>query len=105
MTGVKFLADGGRLCGFSVSGHSSQNCRDEEGKIVCSAVSSAVYMAANTLTDIIGAECDIEVDDAVFTLNTKASDEISQAVLKGLELHLSELSAQYPKRIKIITEV
>lgn len=105
MTRVEFFADGGHLNGFSVSGHSSLNCRDEEGKIVCSAVSSAVYMTANTLTDIIGEKCDIYVDDAVFTLRTDSRDASTQAVLKGLKLHLTELSVQYPKRIKIITEV
>lgn len=105
MTSVEFLADGDRICGFTVSGHSSVNCRDKEGKIVCSAVSSAVYMTANTLTDIIGALCEIDVDDATFSLRIQSCDISAQVVLKGLQLHLSELSKQYPKRIKIITEV
>ena len=105
MTRVKFFADGDCILGFSVSGHSSNNCEDINGKIVCSAVSSAVYMAANTLTEIIGQDCDIQLDDALFTLRTSNCSESAKAVLEGLKLHLTELSKQYPKRIKIITEV
>ena len=105
MTKIKFLIDGDSILGFSVSGHSSQNCTDTEGKIVCSAVSSAVYMAANTLTEIIGQNCEIHLDDALFTLKTSVSSESAQAVLKGLKLHLTELSKEYPQRIKIISEV
>ena len=54
MTKVKFFADEKGLCGFEIKGHSSKNCDDELGKIVCAAVSSAAYMAANTVTEIIG---------------------------------------------------
>ena len=105
MTKVYFFTDGTTVNGFSVSGHSSLNCEDLEGKIVCSAVSSAVYMAANTITEIIGNKCDIELDDAVFKLQLQETSDASQTVLKGLQLHLNELSQQYPKRIKIISEV
>ncbi len=105
MTKVYFLTNGNTIKGFSISGHSSVNCEDSEGKIVCSAVSSAVYMTANTITEIIGDTCDIKLDDAVFELQLKQESNASQTVLKGLQLHLNELSQQYPKRIKIITEV
>ena len=54
MTKVKLLADEKGLCGFEISGHSSKDGADEVGKIVCAAVSSAAYLAANTVTDIIG---------------------------------------------------
>lgn len=105
MTLVEFFSDRNGIVGFSVKGHSSCNCDDEEGKIVCSAVSSAVYMAANTLTEIIGDSCEIDVSDAVFILQNKTSSREGRLVLEGLKLHLTELSLQYTQRIKILTEV
>lgn len=105
MTAVTFFTDEKAL-GFCVRGHSSKSCGDSEGKLVCAAVSSAVYMAANTLTDVIGQACDITVDDAVFSLRLQgAAKPESKTVLKGLELHLTQLSEQYQKRIHINTEV
>lgn len=106
MTSVKFLFNGESIIGYEIAGHSSKNRNDVEGKTVCSAVSSAAYMAANTITEIIGDKCDISVSDAKMSL--KVNGEPSQkttAVLDGLKLHLTELSKQYSNRIRIITEV
>ena len=105
MTSVKFLSRNESLYGFEIKGHSSSDCDDFEGKIVCSAVSSAAYMAANTITEIIGDVCDITVDDALMRVKVITPNEKTIAVLKGLKLHLTELSKQYSKRIKITTEV
>lgn len=105
MTSVKFLSKSESLYGFEVKGHSSVDCNDDEGKIVCSAVSSAAYMTANTITEIIGDECDITVDDALMRVEVIAPSDKTITVLKGLKLHLTELSKQYSKRIKITTEV
>ena len=105
MTSVKFLVDGKGLYGFEVSGHSSIDCDDETGKIVCSAVSSACYMAANTIIEIIGDECEAVVDDAKMYVSVNSPSKETITVLEGLKLHLIELSKQYSKRIKITTEV
>ncbi len=105
MTRVKFLSKDESLYGFEIKGHSSVNCNDDEGKLVCSAVSSAAYMAANTITEIIGDECIIDVDDALMRVEAVNSTQQTVTVLKGLKLHLTELSKQYSKRIKITTEV
>ncbi len=105
MTRVKFLSKSESLYGFEIKGHSSNDCNDLEGKIVCAAVSSAAYMTANTITEIIGNECDIDFDDALMRVVVKNPDVKSIAVLDGLKLHLTELSKQYSKRIKITTEV
>ena len=105
MTCVKFLSKGESLYGFEIKGHSSDDCNDSEGKIVCAAVSSAAYMTANTITEIIGDRCDAYVDDALMSVVVKNPDVKTTAVLCGLKLHLTELSKQYSKRIKITTEV
>ena len=101
MTCVEFLADKKGLSGFSISGQSSENCDDELGKIVCSAVSSAAYMAANTVTEIIGDEATAEVSEAQMVFSVKNPSDKTITVLKGLKLHLEELSAQYSNNIRI----
>ncbi len=105
MTSVKFLLTDGKLTGFEISGHSSSSYKDQTGKIICSAVSSAAIMAANTLTEIIGADVKSEVDDGYMRINLVNKIEESQAVLKGLRLHLNELAAQYCKHVKVNPEV
>ena len=99
MTNVKFLADKSGIYGFSISGYSSFDCDDQTGKIVCAAVSSAAYMAANTVTEIIGDKADAEVSDAYIDFRVKNPSSATKQVLLGLRLHLSELSGQYGNRI------
>ena len=105
MTKVVFFADDSRLFGFEVSGHSTDTCDDEQGKIVCSAVSSAAYMTANTISDIIGDEVDAFVQDGYMKIVVKNPSDASQKVLDGFKLHISELSKQYQTRITPLTEV
>ena len=101
MTRVRFLADEKGLHGFEISGHSSEDGDDEIGKIVCAAVSSAAYMAANTVTDIIGDKAEIFLDDAVMRFYVKNPSDCTVKVLEGLRLHLTELSEQYGSNITI----
>ena len=101
MTSVKFLADE-KLFGFEISGHSTVNCDDEVGKTVCAAVSSAAYMTANTITEIIGDKADAEVLDGKMYFAVKNPSAAAIMVLDGLKLHLTELSMQYSNNIKIL---
>ena len=101
MTSVKFLADSKGLYGFEISGHCSADSDDETGKIVCSAVSSAAYMTANTITEIIGDSADAKVDEALMRFSVKKPSDASVKMLKGLKLHLEELSGQYSNNITI----
>ena len=102
MTSVKFLADKKSLYGFEISGHSTVNCDDEVGKTVCAAVSSAAYMTANTITEIIGDKADAKVSDGKMHFVVKTPSDATIMVLKGLKLHLTELSMQYSNNIKIL---
>ena len=105
MTKVVFFADNSRIYGFEISGHSTETEKDIEGKIVCSAVSSAAYMTANTVLDIIGDDVQSEVLDGYMKIIVKHPSEASQKVLEGFKLHISELSKQYQTRITTLTEV
>ncbi len=99
------MAEGKKLVGFSISGHSSIDCDDLEGKIVCSAVSSAAYMAANTVIEIVGDRVEAQVDDALMVIKVKNPSDKSLAVLSGFKLHIEQLSLQYNDRISILSEV
>lgn len=95
MTAVTFYkrADGS-LIGFEMSGHSGYG---EEGTdIVCASVSSAAYLTANTLLEILHLKADAKVDDAYMKLTVSETDtEKAQDLLKGLELHLNALADDY----------
>ena len=104
MTSVKFLADKSSLYGFEISGHSSKNCDDEVGKTVCAAVSSAAYMAANTIIEIMQIDADAEVSDGMMKATIpKQSADNAKDILLGLELHIKELAEQYPQNVTITT--
>ena len=105
MTKAKFFERDGAVYGFLIEGHSTKTASDGEGRALCAAVSSAAYMAANTVTEVIGDSAESEVSDGRMLFSVSKPSESTVKVLGGLKLHLSELSKQYGKRLIIITEV
>ena len=100
MIKVRFSVGDRQLNGFEISGHALSA---ESGKdIICAAVSSAAYMAANTVTEIIRADAKAQAEDGAMVLTLNEPNTQAETVLRGLELHLTELSKQYPQHIKII---
>ena len=83
--------------GFRISGHSGYSHQGSD--IVCSSVSSAVYLVANTVTDIIGAEADIKVEDGFMELKIREVSHGTDILIDGLRLHLTQLSEQYPQYV------
>lgn len=100
MTKVVFYT-GEKLLGFSVSGHSTESANDQNGRLVCAAVSSAAYMAANTVLEIIGDKSNVTVSDGEMELRLKNPTAETQIVLEGFKLHITELAKQYSNNIKI----
>ena len=106
MTTVCFITRGKQLCGFEISGHAGAG---EAGyDIVCAAVSSAAYLIANTLTDVVGVDCEAVVDDGYMKLmitedasRGEQTEKECQHILEGLRLHIEQLREQYPKNIRI----
>ena len=88
--------------GFHITGHSDMN--PEGPEIICAAVSSAAYMTANTITEVIGLSPVIEVSDGDMYLKLQTESEALRCrdLLDGMKLHLSSLAEQYPKYIKLI---
>jgi len=105
MTKVRFFLQGSLIIGFEITGHSTTDESDDLGRLVCSSVSSAAYMAVNTLTEIVGAKVDAKVNDALMHVIVISKINESQITLAGLKLHMCELSKQYTTNVKVITEV
>ena len=100
MIRATFLTTAGQLCGFTVQGHAGQA---EYGRdIVCAAVSSAVYLTANTLTEVCGVSADIQESDGRMAVRINSEElSLAQITLRGLQIHLEGLSAQYPQFIHL----
>lgn len=105
MIRIVFNGADGRIDGFQVSGHGTADGNDFEGSIVCAAVSSAVYLTVNTLTEIIGAKVSVSDSGDEFKVAVLSDSSKSQPTLQGLRLHCTALCEQYPKRMKIYSEV
>ena len=101
MTTAKFTLENGLITGFSLKGHATTSAADENGRLVCAAVSSAAYMAANTLSEIIGAKIEADVSDGEMRVQVQEKLAECQPVLQGFKLHLSELEKDYKGNIKI----
>ena len=96
---VQLLSRNDRLCGFRMEGHAGGKAGSD---IVCAAISSAAYMAANTVTEVCGCKADItEKDGFLFLMLTAGDEDRAADVLEGLRLHLIELQKQYKKQLKV----
>ena len=92
------------LVGFTVSGHARNVPWGKD--IVCAAVSSAAYMTANTVTDILHAPAAVEADDGYMQIVLTEDIPACQSVLQGFLLHMQQMQTQYPKKVHLtITEV
>ena len=90
--------------GFECKGHSMSAPHGED--IVCAFVSSACFMTANTVTDVLGLDARAKATDGYMSLEIKNSPTPAQDILRGLVLHLTELPKDYPDNIKVtLTEV
>ena len=90
------------LVGFSVSGHAGYD--DFGNDIVCASVSSAVMLAANTITEAFKAEAKVKVTDNRIEMRLKKHEQNAEKVLLGLLTHLYMLSEDYQGTIKVSIE-
>lgn len=87
--------------GFRVTGHSGTA---ESGKdIVCAAVTSAVMLAANTITESFGVKAEIAVGENSVSIRG-CQDPDGQKVIGALKDHIKTIQSDYPDTIRIITE-
>ncbi len=110
MINVEFFKKGEIFAGFIVKNHSGY---EQSGKdIVCSAVTSAVQMAINTITEIAEINVKLNVDEkkSIISLELMDTDNnkntLQNIILKGLLIHLKNIQQDYPDNLKIkVTEV
>lgn len=100
-----FVTSRQRLVGFHISGHAGYAVSGED--VVCAFVSSAAYLTANTITEVIGVSAQAEAEDGDMLVRISEKDaERCKDVLEGLKLHLLNTEEEYPDHVKvIITEV
>ncbi len=105
MINAVFTVSRGYVLGFEISGHSDFS--EQGSDIVCSAVSSAAYMTANTITEIQHLNAEITVNDGFMKLNLSQQDvKTAEVILNGFLLHLNALKEEYKEFIKVkISEV
>ena len=91
----------GRMIGFSLNGHADAGEAGED--IVCAAVSSAAYLIANTITEILHVPAEISEDDGEMRLLIREEKYLSTCrdCLAGFRLHMTGLEEQYPDNISV----
>ena len=99
MIRVKFFTSGKDIVGFEISGHSGS--AEAGSDIICSAVSSAAYMAVNTITEIVKCKAEADISDGYMSFYVRSDLSDAQQILEGLKLHLEALAADYPDNIKV----
>ncbi len=99
MIKIDFFTSDDLIEGFRISGHSGS--AEAGSDIICSAISSAAYMAANTITEIVKCNVDADVSDGYMLVRVKSRISDAQQILEGLKLHFEALAADYPNNIKV----
>ena len=89
-----FVDKTGDLVGFNLNGHSGYS--EQGSDIVCAAVSSAAYMAANTILEVLHINADVIVNDAFMRLRVLPDEaKACRDILEGFKLHMCSLEEQY----------
>ena len=95
-----FTQKDGMLIGCTVKGHADYTEDDPSGQILCAAVSSAVQLTCNTLTECFGAAVTVTQQPSETAQNTlgfrlDAPDPVQSELLHGLLIHLQALSEDF----------
>ena len=96
-----FLRKDGAFNGFRFSGHAGYGF--EGNDIVCAAVSSAVMLTCNAITDSFGAKADVEVEENQITLLVKEDSDVATKMISALYSHIEMMAKDY-KKVKLIID-
>ena len=92
-------------CGFTVSGHDAAG--NAGFSVLCAAVSSAVQLTCNTLTECFGVPEDaVQVTPAngsqnQISLRLSSPEPAQSGIVRGLAVHLMLLAEEYPKGLAV----
>ena len=98
MTTAILLRDKELYKGFVMSGHAGHGY--EGNDIVCAALSSAAYLAANILS-LDGENSKINITQGGIQVFIKSPDGQSQKVLTALKFQLADIMRQYPENFRL----
>ena len=102
MIKAEFLRYGDSLIGFSVSGHAGGRYGQD---IVCAAVSSAVILTANTITDYLFTKANVGVEENRVSLEILSPEamesDAAKRVLASFKEHLEIIAADEKGKIQI----
>ena len=82
------------MMGFEFTGHAGYG--EEGSDIVCSAVTSAVSLTCNAITDFFKADANVTVEENRIVLALNSSDAPSVMLLEAFLDHMMDISGRYP---------
>ena len=94
-------APSGDIVGFSIEGHADY--AESGSDIVCAAVSSAAFLIANTVTEVmhLSAQILVEDDGSMYLRVCKGDPVQCRNLFAGFKLHMQGLEEQYPENIQV----
>ncbi len=102
MTKITIFKKEDKIWAFQAKGHSGY--AQSGSDIVCSAVSTAMQMAAVGLKEVLNLDVECVIADGFMKVELKKTDlenESAQIILKTLEKTLSNISKQYLQHVKV----
>ena len=97
---AEFEKRGDKLLGFTVSGHAEYAKSGED--ICCAAVSSAVMMTCNSITDVFRFKAKLLTEENKIKLSLPENADMTACKLvEALLVHLENISEQFEGSIKI----
>lgn len=101
-----FEQQNGMLCSCAVRGHAGYDENDPSGQILCAAVSSAMQLICNTLTECFGASVEITEqpsEDAqnLLAFRLTSPDTVQSELLHGLLIHLQALAEDFDGQMSV----
>ena len=101
----EFVISDSKILAFSVEGHSGLAPQGED--ILCASVSAMTQLVINTLSEVIGAELDLSIEEkkakiACRILSVSSEkEEAAQCVLKGFLIQMKDLSEMYSANLSV----
>ena len=99
MIRVVFTKKSGNFSKVSVSGHAGYE--DSGRDIVCAAVTSAVQLTANSITEVFETNAKVSVKAAEVVIDVSDFNATASKLMEALYLHLDILSQEYSDYIEI----
>lgn len=96
--------------GVSLDGHAEyrvvRSKQAQDMQILCASVSSTVQMTANTITEVLGEQAEIDVQPSEshrnhLEIRLKEPKLVPSQLLHGLYIHCQALAEDYPKGIRV----